>query len=110
MASSRPLVAPFTRRLLAVDLPGLDGERRDATVDFAVDRVDAMPDWLRLAVLAIAAPMRALAALPGGGRAIAWLVDHRLPLIGEYVRMVRSLAFAFVWERWPNTAPDGSGR
>ncbi|SRR6266542_6270201 len=106
--SSRALVAPFAERLLAVDLPGLDGARRQAVVDFTVGRVDAMPSGLRLGVLAIGTPMRALAGMPCGGRAIAWLIDHRLPLVGEYVRLVRSLVYAYVWERWPATAIDGS--
>ena len=29
-------------------------------------------------------------------------------MLGEYVRLVRSLAYAYVWETWPDTAPDGA--
>ena len=30
-----------------------------------------------------------------------------LPFVSEYPRLIRSLAFAYVWERWPDTKPDG---
>jgi hypothetical protein len=106
----RALVRPFAQRLLEVDLPGLDRTRREQTVAFAVGRVEAMPAVLRIGVFGIAAPLRLVALAPGGGRLIAWLVDHPIPLAGEYVRMLRSLSYAYVWERWPATAVDGSGR
>jgi hypothetical protein len=107
--ASRALVRPFARRLLEVDLPGLTPMRREETVAFAVGRVEAMPGVLRLGVLGIAAPLRLVVRAPGGGRLIAWLVAHPVPLAGEYVRMLRSLSYAFIWERWPHTEVDGSG-
>jgi len=106
--TSRGLVRPFAQRLLLADLPGLSPDRRDEVSDFAVRRVDDLPSVLRLGVHVIAAPMRLLAAVPGSGNAILWLIHHPLPLIGEYVRMVRSLAYTYVWEHWPQTLPDGS--
>lgn len=106
--SSRGLVSPFAQRLLSVDLPGLSPAQRDEVTDFAVRRVDVMPSALRIGVTCIAVPMRGLAALPSSGRMIAWLIQHPLPLVGEYVRMVRSLAYTYVWEHWPNAQPDGT--
>ena len=106
--SSRALVEPFTRRLLAVDLPGLTADQRRDVTDFTIQRVDELPSVLRIGVTCIAAPMRIAIAAPGAGSMLAWLIRHPLPLIGEYVRMIRSLAYTYVWEHWPATAPDGT--
>lgn len=106
--SSRALVRPFTQRLLRVDLPGLDSTQRDEVSDFTVHRVDDLPSVLRLGVILIAVPMRLVVAIPGSTRTVAWLIRHPLPLVGEYVRMMRSLAYTYVWEHWPRTLPDGS--
>jgi len=106
--SSHGLVGPFAQRLLSVDLPGLDAARRDEVTAFAVRRVDALPSVLRLGVTCIAVPMRAVVVFPGSDRFIGWLIRHPLPLLGEYVRLVRSLAYTYVWEHWPQTQPDGS--
>jgi hypothetical protein len=106
--SSRGLVRPFAQRLLLVDLPGLSAVQRDEVASFAVRRVDELPSALRIGVTCIAVPMRGVVAVPGSGRFLAWLISHPLPIVGEYVRMVRSLAYTYVWERWPHAAPDGS--
>jgi len=106
--SSRALVHPFTSRLLEVDLPGLSGVQREDVTAFTVRRVDDLPSVLRIGVHCIAAPMRVVIALPGANRLLAWLIRNPLPLVGEYVRMVRSLAYTYVWETWPLTGPDGT--
>jgi hypothetical protein len=106
--SSRALVHPFAQRLLRVDLPQLGSDQRDEVCDFAVHRVDELPSALRIGVTLIAVPMRVIVSLPGSERLIAWLIRHPLPLVGEYVRMIRSLAYTYIWEHWPNTQPDGS--
>src|SRR5215468_8053497 len=106
--SSRGLVRPFAQRLLAVDLPGLDEPRRDEVTEFALRRVDELPSVLRAGLTCIAAPMRVVVMVPGSGRFIAWLIRHPVPLLGEYVRVIRSLAYTYIWERWPQTQPDGS--
>lgn len=106
--SSGAFVRPFAQRLLRVDLPGLSPSQRDEVTTFAVHRIDDLPSVLRLGANLIAIPMRGLVALPGSDPAVAWLVRHPLPLIGEYVRMVRSLAYTYVWEHWPLSLPDGS--
>ena len=105
--SSRALVHPFTRRLLAVDLPGLDEARRAEIAEFTVRRVDELPSVLRIGVTLIAAPVRVVLLVPGSDAMLGWLVTHPLPLLGEYVRMIRSLAYTYVWEHWPAAAPDG---
>ncbi len=35
------------------------------------------------------------------------LAGHPLPVVGEYVRLLRSLAYAYVWDTWPDTSVTG---
>lgn len=105
---SAPLVGPFADRLLLLDLPGLDAGRRRQVVAFTTRRVDGLPSVMRIGVLAIATAVRLLLALPGGNAVVRFLARTPLPLVGEYVRMVRSLGYAYVWETWPDSRPDGS--
>ncbi len=106
--ASTPLVEPFAGLLLAHDLPGLPDDRRAATVRFVSGRIDVMPSPLRAAVLAVAAVVRAAMLLPGRGGVVRAAARMPLPALGHYVRLVRSLAYAHVWETWPDTRPDGS--
>ena len=105
---SAPLVGPFADRLLALDLPGLDPSRRRLVVDFAARRVDALPSVMNLGVVCLAAVFRVLMALPGSAALLRVLARTALPLAGEYVRLIRSLGYAYIWETWPDTLPDGS--
>jgi hypothetical protein len=105
---SAPLVGPFADRLLALDLPGLDPSRRRLVVDFAARRVDGLPSIMNLGVLCLAAVFRVLMALPGSTALLRVLARTALPLAGEYVRLIRSLGYAYIWETWPDTLPDGS--
>jgi len=105
---SAPLVGPFADRLLALDLPSLDAERRREVVAFTTRRVDGMPSPMRVGVVSIAAVVRALLLLPGSARVVHLLARTALPLVGEYVRLLRSLGYAYVWETWPGTRPDGA--
>jgi hypothetical protein len=104
---SLPLVGPFADRLLSIDFPALDDQRRSKVVAFTSGRVDGMPSVMRVGVLAIAAMLCAVMALPGGGAVVGFLARRPLPLVGEYVRLVRSLGYAYIWETWPDTRPDG---
>jgi hypothetical protein len=63
---------------------------------------------MHLGVLLIAAVVRGLLALPGSSVLVSFLARTALPLLGEYVRLVRSLGYAYIWETWPDTLPDGS--
>jgi hypothetical protein len=102
-----PVVGPFADRLLAGDLPELAPPRRREAVAFVARRVDDLPSFTRFGVLAIASVFRALLAVPGGWTAARLLMALPLPLVGEYPRLVRSLTYAFIWERWPSTTPSG---
>jgi hypothetical protein len=103
-----PVVGPFADRLLAADLPDLPRRRRAEAVAFVAHRVDTLPSFTRIGVLAIAGAVRVLLALPGGWAATRMLMRLPLPLVGEYPRLIRSLSFAFVWERWPDTGSTGA--
>ena len=98
-----PLVEPFADRLIAADVPALDAVRRGEVVAFVGRRVDVLPSVIRIGVTGIAGLYRALLAVPGGWRLASRLVERPLPLLGEYPRLVRSLAYAYIWERWPET-------
>ena len=104
---SLPLVGPFADRLLAFDLPLLDDQRRERVVAFIARRVDGMPSVTRIGVVTIAALVRMAMAVPGGQRVVGTLVRRPLPLVGEYARLVRSLGYAYIWETWPDTLPNG---
>jgi hypothetical protein len=67
-----------------------------------------MPGVMRAGVLAVAVPVRLALGSPAGGPVLRFLARRPLPLVGEYVRLVRSLAFTYVWESWPDTRPDGA--
>lgn len=104
---ARTLVGPFADRLLRRDLPTLRPERRAAAVEMVVRRVVEIPSVTRFGALTIAAAHRALLSSP----ATAWVSDLlarlALPLLGEYPRLVRSLAYAYLWERWPDLGSGG---
>ncbi|MFM2071742.1 MAG: hypothetical protein RLZZ623_2005 [Actinomycetota bacterium] len=104
---SSSLVGPFADRLLALDLPGLDVTRRSAAVAFTVRRVDDLPSFMRIGVVSIAAMFRLILALPGSAAFVRFVGRSPLPLFGEYVRLIRSLGYAYIWETWPDTHPDG---
>jgi len=98
-----PLVEPFADRLLAADVPSLAAERRGEAVAFVGRRVDVLPSVIRLGVTLIAGLYRVLIAVPGGWHVATRLVERPLPVLGEYPRLVRSLGYAYIWERWPDT-------
>jgi len=101
-------VADFSDRLLAHDLPELPADRRRAAVDFAGRRIEGLPSPVRIGVGLVAATTSGLGRLAGPGRVVRFAARRPVPVLSEYVRLVRSLAYAFVWETWPDTAPDGT--
>jgi len=103
-----PVVGSYADRLLANDLPDLPSGQRREVVAFVARRVDSLPSFTRFGVLVIASVFRTLIAVPGGWPVAKLLAAKPLPLVGEYPRLVRSLGFAFVWERWPATTPTGA--
>ncbi len=107
---SAPLVGPFADRLLTFDFPALDADRRRQVVAFTSRRVDGLPSVMRLGVLLIATVVRGLLLLPVRTAVVAALARTTLPLVGEYVRLMRSLGYAYIWETWPDTRADGATR
>jgi hypothetical protein len=105
---STPLVGPFADRLLALDLPDLDACRRADVVAFTTRRVDGLPSVMRIGVLLIAAVFRLVLLLPSNAAFVRLVARRPLPLVGEYVRLIRSLGYAYVWETWPETRPTGA--
>jgi hypothetical protein len=101
-------VAEFSDRLLAHDLPGLPADRRAEVVDFAGRRIAGLPSPMRLGVGLVAATTAGVGRVAGTRRVVQFAARRPLPVLGEYVRLVRSLAYAYVWETWPDTAPDGT--
>jgi hypothetical protein len=104
------LVEEFSDRLLAVDLPRLPVERRSETVAFAGRRMATLPSPMRAGLTIVAVTVAAAQRLVGGRRVVRLLAARPLPIVGDYVRLVRSLSYAYVWETWPATAADGAAR
>lgn len=98
----------FTDAVLVHDFPRLPGASRAEVRRFVARRTAGLPAPMHLGVAVVAVVTGAVAAAIGTDRVVA-LVDRRpLPLVGEYLRLVRSLAYAYVWETWPDTAADGA--
>ena len=102
------IVAPFADLLLAADLPQLPADRRREAVQFVTRRAAGVPSFTRFGLTIIALIFRGLMTIPGGRGAARFLASRPLPLLGEYPRLIRSLGFAFVWERWPDSLPSGA--
>ena len=100
-------VAAFCDDLLALDLPDLAAERRAEVVAFTGRRIAGLPSPIRVGVGVVAVVVGAGGRLVGGPRVAQWLGRRALPVLGEYPRLVRSLAYAYVWETWPDTTPTG---
>lgn len=102
------LVVTFSDQLLAHDLPDLDHERRREVVAFVARRVGGLPSPIRAGVAVIAPVLHGLGLAAGPGRVAAFVGRRPVPLVGEYARLVRSLAYAYVWETWPDTTATGA--
>ncbi|MBI4884573.1 MAG: hypothetical protein HY826_11035 [Actinobacteria bacterium] len=103
-----PIIGSFADRLLLADLPDLPPSDRRLAVDFVAHRVDNLPSFTRFGVMVLGFVFRGLLAVPGGFGVAKVLVKLPLPLVAEYPRLIRSLAFAYVWETWPNTTATGA--
>jgi len=103
----RGLIADFSEQVVAHDLPELPPDRRRAVVEFITRRLAGLPSPMRLGVGAVAAIVGGVGRLAGTARVAAVLGEHPFPVTGEYVRLVRSLAYAYIWETWPDTAATG---
>jgi hypothetical protein len=79
-------------------------------VAFAGRRIAVLPSPIKLGVGAVAIAVDGLGRVFGLGRLVGLLADRPVPVLGEYVRLVRSLVYAYVWDTWPDTDPDGAPR
>ena len=103
-----PVIGSFAERLLLDDLADLPLLRRALVVEFIAHRVDELPSFTRFGVLALGSFFRVLLAIPGGFSIAKTIIKLPLPLVAEYPRLIRSLAFAYVWETWPTTTSTGA--
>lgn len=101
-------IAAFCDRLVAYDLPDLPEPRRATVVAFAGQRIAGLPTPMRLGVGVVSLAVDAAGRLIGPDRLTSLVARHPLPVVGDYVRLVRSLAFARVWDAWPDTSPTGA--
>lgn len=104
------LVAEFSDAVLGADLPALPAERRAETVGFTERRIATLPSPMKLGVGVVAVAVGGLGRLAGTTRLARFLGRRPLPVLGDYVRLVRSLGYAYIWETWPSTAADGAAR
>ena len=104
--TSRPR-RPVVDAVLAADLAGFPADRRSQVVDFVDHRFRTLPHHMRLGVGILDAAFSAVFRFAGAQR-ITRLSHSRVPVIGEYFRLVRSLGYAYVWETWPDTLHDGT--
>jgi hypothetical protein len=102
------IVGPFAHLLLAADLPHLSDERRVEVVGFVQRRARGVPSFTRFGITMIAMVYRTIMTLPGGRGTVRFVAARPFPVLAEYPRLIRSLAYAYVWERWPDTLPDGA--
>lgn len=103
------LVAEFSDRVIANDLPALPAAKRADVVAFAGRRIAGLPTPMKLGVGIVAVMVGGVGRIVGLTRLTALVVRRPIPLVGDYVRLIRSLSYAYVWETWPTTGPDGSG-
>jgi hypothetical protein len=108
--NARRLVEDFADRLAAVDLPALPAERRAAASAFAGRRYAGLPTPMRAGVTVVAVAVAVAGRVAGCCTIARTLAHHPLPVVGDYVRLVRALTTAYVWETWPTTAADGTAR
>ena len=101
------VLGDFSDRLLVLELPDLPEDRRHDTVAFVCRRADQMPTPLRLGLVILTSSVGIAERAVGPERTTQFLTTTSLPLVGELARMVRALAFAFIWETWPATLPSG---
>lgn len=101
-------LARFADALFQHDLPGLPADARLQTVAFIERRVAVLPSVIRFGVSTIALFVGLVARVAGHGTAIRLVTSLPLPLLSEYPRLIRSLGYAFIWETWPTTQPNGA--
>ncbi|MEO7371261.1 MAG: hypothetical protein ABIZ69_10370, partial [Ilumatobacteraceae bacterium] len=77
-------------------------------VEFVQRRASAVPSFTRFGVTVIGLFYRGLLVAPSGRVIARFLMSRPVPVLAEYPRLIRSLGYAYVWERWPDTLRDGT--
>ncbi len=98
----------FADDLLVTELPDLPTDRRTETVAFVCRRAAQVPTPLRLGIIGLSLGVGASQRVVGPTLTVSLLRDTPLPFVGELARLVRSLAFTYVWETWPSTTATGA--
>jgi hypothetical protein len=98
----------FADALVAHDLPRLSADRRAAAVAFAQSRLTVLPSPMSFGVGAVGAVVAIVGAIVGHARLAGFLARRPVPVVRDYVRLLRSLSIAYVWETWPDSRADGS--
>ncbi|MEJ7721491.1 MAG: hypothetical protein WKF58_14130 [Ilumatobacteraceae bacterium] len=98
----------FADALVAHDLPRLSADRRAAAVAFAQSRLAVLPSPMSFGVGAVGAVVAIVGAVVGHARLAEFLARRPVPVVRDYVRLLRSLSIAYVWETWPDSRADGS--
>ncbi len=96
------------RSILAADLPDLDNDRLDEVTAFVERRIDQLVGPAGFGVRLVRMLMSALLAPPWRRFTLPVLTSIALPGFGDFVRLVRSLGYAYIWELWPDTSPEGA--
>lgn len=94
--------------VLRLDLAALPDEHRAAAAAFVEGRVRGLPSPMAVGVGAVAVILATAGRVLGTRRVLATVSRLHPPLAGDYLRLLRSLAYAYVWETWPATAHDGA--
>ncbi|MGA0879749.1 MAG: hypothetical protein ACO3SP_11585 [Ilumatobacteraceae bacterium] len=100
---------PSIDLVLRHDLPALPVAHRKTVVAFTLRRLDALPQPLFWGVGIVAVFLRFL-SIVAGPSSLLWIGSKPIPVFSEFFRLVRSLSYSFIWENWPDTAPDGTLR
>lgn len=98
------------RSILSTDLPQLEPAKLDEVTTFVEQRIAQLVGPAGTAVRIVRAVMSVLLAPPWRGVTQPFLTRSALPALGDFVRLVRSLGYAYIWEHWPDTMPSGATR
>jgi hypothetical protein len=98
-----------TRTLVSLDVPQARVDEVEAAADYVQESIERMPDTLRFGVRTAGVACHGLLTVLGRGRfgrlpearrrvAVSGLAGLPLPVVGEYVRLVRGLSLVSVYE------------
>ena len=104
------IVGPVADLVLAADLPQFPEQQRAEVVRFIQRRTHTVPSFTRFGVTVIGLFYRVIIAAPCGPAIATFIMSKPLPILGEYPRLIRSLGYAYIWEHWPDTLPNGAMR